>query len=572
MQAFVTLVTVLALAGVAPASAQAHEPCTQYVPDIGVIQASRIGTKYYANLEFLLTEFQVQELRCRAEYLEIDFQLYGFNLWAPPTGWQDYQILSNLPGAIPDTSIFDPLDTRIATVTGVRTADIQPNKRYFALAEWEAPSAPLPRVLVRFAPSRWVNIAQPWEWTFCQASLQRPEMCIFGLDGIYISEISKEWFGGQYPNGRLPFYYSGPPYIEGDWSGSGAPTADRGSAVWQTPAPPIVNLPPQPVVKSVKRTTDHIGTRQVYAATNFAVTEAWWRPGEGVNKNEMIFISQGNIVGFDKVNEPDGITQSLYTAVPDGVWETWWRPNEGKHHNKIVTGLSGVRQVIADPIWEAGQYTHRLYVLAQDGPYEVWWRDGGDGVHVARLNLITQPVTMAKSRGPDGADQLYVATPTYVYELWWRPGTNVHHGEIINISQGDIRSLSKGVNLPDGGQLFYTGTSTTAWQSYWLNSAPSHGTIATGQSGLIQLKKTVYGDIHQLYFATGSRVYEYWWNGPNSGNSELIHISQNNITSFDKSNDGADQQVYTASGNLVYETWWRAGVNPTSNVLFSVVR
>jgi hypothetical protein len=333
-----------------------------------------------------------------------------------------------------------------------------------------------------------------------------------------------------------------------------------------------------PAIAQIERTTDHVGTYQVYASTISTVTEAWWRPGQGVQTKEMIHISQDNIVGFDKVNEPDGTTQSLYTAVPDGVWETWWRPGEGPHSTKIVTGLTGVRQIIANPVTDGGQYTHRLYVLASDGPYEVWWREDGDGIHVNRLDIVNDPVTMTKSRGPDGTDQLYVATPTWVYELWWRPNTAVNHGSVINITQGDIRSLDKGANLPDGGQLLYTGTSTTGWQTYW-NSANgtgiSHGTIATGQSNAIQVKKTVYDGTHQLYLATGDHVQEYWWNGPNNGTSTLINISQNNITSFDKSADGPDQQLYTASGDLVYETWWRGGSNPSgpnTSVLFKVAR
>jgi hypothetical protein len=334
--------------------------------------------------------------------------------------------------------------------------------------------------------------------------------------------------------------------------------------------------PPPPTVKQVKRTTDHVGKRQVYAATKSTVTEAWWSgPGDPVKTSEVIHISQENIVDFDKVNEPDGTTQSLYTAVPDGVWETWWRPNEGIHHEKIVTGLNGVRQVIADPVVESGQYTHRLYILAQDGPYEAWWREGGDGIHISRLDIVNDPVTMDKSKGPDGTDQLYVATPTYVYELWWRPGESVHHGEIIHISQGDIRSLDKGDNLSDGGQLLYTGTSTTAWQSYWnsTNGSPvSHGTITVGQTNAGEIEKDVYNGVHELYQTNGCRVQENWWNGPSSGSDTLIDISQCNITSFDKADDGADQQVYTASGDLVYETWWRAGVNPTSSVLFKVAR
>jgi hypothetical protein len=333
--------------------------------------------------------------------------------------------------------------------------------------------------------------------------------------------------------------------------------------------------PPPPVVKSIKRTFAPNGVRQVYAATKSAVTEAWWEPGgDGVHNSEIIHIAQDNIVGFDKVNEPDGVTQSLYTAVPDGVWESWWRPGEGIHHNKIVTGLSGVRQVIADPQQESAGYTHRLYVLAQDGPYEVWWRDGGDGVHVTHLDSINDPVTMTKSKGPDGIEQLYVATPTWVYELWWHPGENsVHTGSIINITQGNIKSLSKAANSADGKQRLYTGTTTGVWESSWGGGVNlSHNYIVSGQTNAVQVEKNAYNGVDQLYLATGDHVQEYWWTPSNGGGSTLINISQNNVTAMDKVNDGENQAVYTASGDLVYETWWRAGNGPNTSVLMKVQR
>jgi hypothetical protein len=254
----------------------------------------------------------------------------------------------------------------------------------------------------------------------------------------------------------------------------------------QAPPPP-----PPPVIKQVKRTLGSDGARQVYATTKSTVTEAYWFPGsDGVHPHEIIHITQGDIVGFDKVNLPEN-KQALYTAVLDGIWESTWQSGTDMHSAKIISGLSGVRKVIADNRWETQGYTHRLYVLASNGPHEYWWRDGGDGIHHRLINNISGAVTMVKSTGPDGADQLYVATPTWVYELWWKPNENVHHSTIINITQGDIRSLSKGVNLPDGGQLLYTTTSTTVWQSWWHNCAPVHGTIATGQSGALQGQKTL---------------------------------------------------------------------------------
>lgn len=235
-----------------------------------------------------------------------------------------------------------------------------------------------------------------------------------------------------------------------------------------------------------------------------------------------------------------------------------------------MTGLSGVRQVIADNKWESGQYVHRLYLLAQDGPYEVWWKDGGDGVHVSRLDQIANPVTMTEATGPSGEYQLYVATPTYVYELWWYPGAGVHHGPIINITQADIRSLDKAENQPGVKQRLYTGTSTSVWQSSWPGLA--HHQSVHSQTNAKQVEKTTYNGVDQLYVAAGNHVQEYWWTSTGSGSSTLINISQNNITAFDKVNDGENQAIYTASGDLVYETWWRAGNGPNTSVLLKVER
>lgn len=339
--------------------------------------------------------------------------------------------------------------------------------------------------------------------------------------------------------------------------------------------PPITSTPPPPpTILQVKRTLAPDGTtHEVYAATNSTVTEGWWHPGgDGVHTDQIINISQNNIVGFDKVNMPDGATQAIYTAVPDGVWESWWRSGTGVSSSKIVSGLSGVRQVIVANAYEGSQFVHRLYLLAQDGPYEVWWKDGGDGVHVDRLNNITGGVAMAAGTGPDGAYEVFVATPTWVYELWWFPGGTVNARTILNITQGDILSLSMGANLSDGTQLLYTGTSTTCWQSAWVgdNGSVSTGTITVGQTNAGEIEKDVYNGMHEIYQTNGGRVQENYWSSAGSGSDTLITISQNNISSFDKSDDGAYQQVYTASGNLVYETYWSAGVGPTSDVLYSV--
>lgn len=327
-----------------------------------------------------------------------------------------------------------------------------------------------------------------------------------------------------------------------------------------------------PQIIALKRTYDPNGVRQVYAATNTAVTEGWWIPGgDGVHTHEIITIAQHNIVGFDKVDLPDG-TQALYTAVADGVWETWWKPDGTTGTDKIVTGLSGIKGVIAYNDTESGQFVHHLYILAGDGPYEAWWKDGGDGVHLSLLTGITGGVTFTQSVGPDGAMQLYVAVPTWVYEVWWYPGTNVVHvGTIINITQGDVRSVAKDF-FGTSGQLLYTGTSTTAWQSYWApgQNIETHA-VVVNQINVIQVKKTNFGDSHQLYVATNDHVQEYWWKDDGTtGGGELIRITQGNIGAIDKVSDGAAQDLYTGAGNWVYETWWSSSTNPSTSGLFQV--
>lgn len=332
------------------------------------------------------------------------------------------------------------------------------------------------------------------------------------------------------------------------------------------------STPETPQIFALKRTTDPNGVRQVYAGTNTAVTEGWWIPGgDGVHVHEIIRIEQHNIVGFDKVNLPGG-TQALYAATSTGVWETWWKPDGSTGQGQIISGLSGVKGVIANNTTENGQFVHHLYILAGNGPYEAWWKDGGDGIHLSLLTSISGGVTFTMSMGPDGTLQLYVAVPTWVYEVWWHPGLNdIHVGTVINITQGDIRSLSKGDNLSDGGQLLYTGTSTTAWQSYWnTRTGISNGTIATSQVNAGPIKKTVTDGTHQLYLATGDHVQEYWWNSTGSGGGELIRIAQNNIGAIDKVNDGGAQDLYTGAGNWVYETWWGGGHSPSTSSLFSV--
>lgn len=343
--------------------------------------------------------------------------------------------------------------------------------------------------------------------------------------------------------------------------------------------PPVA--PPPPVIHQIKRTRDPDNTNQLYAATNSAVTEGWWKPGgDGVHTKEVIHIAQDNIVGFDKTNLPAG-KQAVYTAVPDGVWETWWDPQHDPQSAKIITDLTGVRQVIADNRWEGtnhDQYVHRLYVLADQGPYEFWWKDGEKDasgntiIHKNLLDSITGGVNMTSSTAPDGSYELYVATPTWSYELKWNPGQDFHHRPMINITQGDINSLSK-VTVGSEERLF-TGTSTGTWQGKWVgDGSPANNPEVNGKVGVISSQGMHTGDAFQIYLLTASGVTEFWYTPSNAGNGPVMSRAQGDLTSFTKFNDGAVNQVYTGTVNgEVLETYWGGGASLTTKPLFTVNR
>lgn len=324
-------------------------------------------------------------------------------------------------------------------------------------------------------------------------------------------------------------------------------------------------------ITKVKKTTASDGAQQVYTATTSHVRESWWfNGGSGIQTNSIITISQNNIVDFDKITLPNGV-QSAYTAVPDGVWETWWTPQTGKNSAKIISGLSGVKGVIADKQIEAdGTLTHLVYVLASDGVYEYWWRDGGDGIHSAHLASITNPITFVRTVTA-GVSQIYTATAGAVWETWWTPGqtTPTQTAPVISISQNNIVDIDK-ITASDGTQMLYTATASGIWESKWGGSQGNlaHSYIVNNLSGIVDIKKRMSGSTNQLYAATGSKVQEYWWNtSGGGGGATLINISQGNIRSIDRTTNGSAQQLYTGAGSNVWETWWGDGGLHTNAII-----
>lgn len=323
-----------------------------------------------------------------------------------------------------------------------------------------------------------------------------------------------------------------------------------------------------PNVVRVKKKMASDGAHLVYAATRSRVYESWWRPGgDGVHTAQLIHIAQNDIVDIDKVEQPDG-THNLYTAVGDGVWETWWRPGQGLHHNKIISGLSGVRRVIALNQTDGGQLTHLVYVLAADGPHEYWWRDGGDGIHHSRLAHLIDPVDFVRSTTANGAAQLLTATAGAVWETTWVPGGTVSTRNVIGISQNDIVAVDK-YAMPDGTQMLYTAVAGGVWQSRWQGTgAPAHTHVVNNLPNVVGVKGRLDSDgVHQLYVAATGKVQEYWWHSGGSGGSTLVVAA--GIKDLAISKSGGDYQLYVGSNANVLETWWRHGRAPGTSEIAS---
>jgi hypothetical protein len=323
-------------------------------------------------------------------------------------------------------------------------------------------------------------------------------------------------------------------------------------------------------ILKVKKVIASDGTQQVYYATPSDVYEAWWNStSNGVQRDDLINLSQNDIVDMDKITQPDG-TQSVYTAEPNKIWETYWNSSTSPQSTPIVTTLSGISRIIATSEIDSGTYTHVLYVLTSSGPYQVWWQDGGNGIHIAQLAQLSNPVAFSFDQTSGGTDQLYTATAGAVYETWWNPGGSVTTDEIIGISQNDITGVSK-VIASNGTQELYTSTTVGVWQSEWGGSVGGLTNTYmvnnfSGSVGVLKMFDPSGND--NMYVANGGAIQQYWWNSSASGGSTLITISQGNIKSFDVDYDNGVGQLYTAAGSWIYETYWDGSgihTNPLAN-------
>jgi surface antigen len=108
--------------------------------------------------------------------------------------------------------------------------------------------------------------------------------------------------------------------------------------------------------------------------------------------------------------------------------------------------------------------------------------------------------------------------------------------------------------------------------------APTHyihiGNASTSSNTVLQVKKLTQADgTNEVVWSKSTDVSESWWrNGSGITLSNLIHISQGDIKSFDIALSSDNKHdLFTATTNNIWETWWYPGQGlHTSEILQNI--
>lgn len=185
-----------------------YQACGRHWPTTGKFETFHLpGADYVATLRFRLTPDELRSLRCledkyQAEYLEIDFRLFGFST---PKGWEDYRVVgTNLPGGLHDVAFGDEANEAAPAVTSVFVNQLSAGIEYYASLAWDAPLNPsdgVPGVSIQWVPSYYASFVGPFDQSVSCAVVgslsSNTAWCIFGRTRVFLSN-------GYFPD-QLPF-------------------------------------------------------------------------------------------------------------------------------------------------------------------------------------------------------------------------------------------------------------------------------------------------------------------------------------------------------------------------------
>lgn len=538
-----------------------------FAPDLGVVQAEGpwAGNKYRVVLEFMLTPQQVVNLQCHAAYLEIDFKLYGFVLPAPSLGWQDYRIKSDLPGATADSSLFDGSD-RNASVTGVRTADIEGGRRYFAAAEWSAQYVSNPRVEVAFVPSYWATpLRNAWEAMLCAASNYRLAYCIFGENLTYSITRRHPRFAA-YSYGRVPFDPMNGVYIFGSWLADYLSGPDHSPEVWQpgqvtgVDLPASSETPPPPVPWTFENLEGDVGAISPHNA-NVGRTPA-----------AVEFNGQFYVFHYDATN---GDLRYARTS-PGWVFD-------------ILDGAGGPNGRTTSNVGQAPTavvYNNQLHVFYYDaGDGNLRHATSSDGVYWNFENLDGDWGSVGHLDGNVGqtpaATVIWGSLQLFYYDAgrgnlrhaWLNGGTwsfeNLE-GDVGSISHYDTNIGVDPTVTVHGNtlQIFYTDVTAGNLRHAWVDGAGWHFENLDGDLGSVggldadvggNPTAVVYsGNLHVFYYNRTHGNLRHMWSDPWSGwHDEDLDGSPTSLTGYD--GDVGSMSTAVVVGNTLQLFVYEAG-------------
>lgn len=269
---------------------------------------------------------------------------------------------------------------------------------------------------------------------------------------------------------------------------------------------------------------------------------------------------------IDGTPEPGDIAQSeAGTFGHVGVVEGVDKDGQGR-----ITAI----QVSQYNVGAAGEYSKQTYTPDDNG---VFWRDvaktkkwdnfldlngTGNGLHGESL---TSPGTnntvlrVVKRTQDDGTNLVYWTKAGSVFESWWRPGGDgMHHHDLIDITQQDIKDIDMQLNT-DNEHLLYTATAQNIWETWWYPGQGTHTAEIIPNAGNVRrIQKTVGPDgSEQLYVMTDQGVDEYWWRPGGDIHRSRIYTLANPVAMDKEVEPDGTQELYVADQGYVYENWWR---------------
>jgi hypothetical protein len=264
------------------------------------------------------------------------------------------------------------------------------------------------------------------------------------------------------------------------------------------------------------------GFQQVIVATEDGkVTELFWRPGEGVNEEEL-FAFSSKISGIAAYYSEDDGFHHQDVALEDGtLHELFFQPGPGVNHGvlkrKDEFTTSPIVGVAAYFVTEDG-FHHQIVATEDNTLHELFWLPGPDTPvnHGVLREFDSSIVGVDAFDTPDGFQHQIVATEDgNVHQLWFRPGPEPANHRVLQGFASPVLGVAA-YYTPDGYRRAIVATEDgKVQQLFWkpgedINQEELHefaprivevaGYFSYGDNRQHVIVASDDGDVHELFF------------------------------------------------------------------------